>query len=248
MLTKNNIIKKERKILEGFFNSKFTNIPVIPDWVTEKHIEHWNKNLFHIHYIPAISLNHDLKLPLWQDMPSKFFYKLISEGKLKKNASTLPGKWILIDSRDKPAKKVSWVRVHDVRILEKIGLNPKKRFKKWNKQIHQQEYLTDILCKDGFGSRFCLTISDIDKLKPSILQFLQIDPIKTIRLPYFAEYNYLGNAIYRQWRTTQTWEWLEDVRDDGEHLASGSGSIGILGWDPPEFWSTILTFRPIIEL
>jgi len=80
------------------------------------------------------------------------------------------------------------------------------------------------------------------------IEFLKIDLQKIIRLPFFAEYNYFGNAIYKQWRTTETWEWFEDTLDDGQYLAGGSGNVGCMGWEPPEFWSTILTFRPVIEL
>ena len=141
-----------------------------------------------------------------------------------------------------------WIRINDVWILEKIGLNPKNYLKKQNKQLHQNEYLTNMLTKKGFGSRFCLTIYEINDLKPFILEFLKIDPQKIIRLPFFIEYNYLGNMIYKQWGTTETWEWFEDKLNDGQYLAGGSSNIGCIGWEPPGFWSTILTFRPVIEL
>lgn len=80
------------------------------------------------------------------------------------------------------------------------------------------------------------------------MEFLKIDSQKVIRLPFFAEYNYFGNAIYKQWQTTETWEWFEDKLNDGQYLAGGSDGVGCIGWEPPEFWSTILTFRPFIEL
>jgi len=248
MLNRNSIEEKERETLEEFFNTKFEDIPSLPNWVTEELIQYWDKNMFHIHYVPQISLEKNLDLPLWQDKPSKNFYKKIQEGKLDKKAKVLSGRWLLIDDRDKPQKKVLWIQIHDVWILQKMGFNPKHYLKKWSKQLHQQEYLGDVLKEKGFGSRFCLTIQEINNLKPFILNFLKIDPQKNIRLPFFAEYNYFGNAIYKQWQTTETWEWFEDQLNNGQHLAGGSGSVGSFGWDPPEFWSTILTFRPVIEL
>ena len=247
-LNKNNIREKERETLEKFFNKKFRDIPGLPGWITGELIQYWHENIFHIHYLPKISLEKELDIPSWQDKPSKIFYKKIQEGKLNKNAKVLPGRWLLIDGRDKPKKKVPWIQINNVRLLQKMGFHPKNYLKKWHRQLQQREYLTSILKEKDFGSRFCLSIQEIEALKPFILDFLKISPPKTIRLPFFAEYNYLGNAIYQQWRTTETWEWFEDKLDDGQHLAGGSGSVGGIGWDPPEFWSTILTFRPGIEL
>lgn len=248
MLSKKEILNNERVIIENFFNKKFVDIPNLPDWITDELIKFWNENFFHVHYVPPFSLDENLKLPLWQDKPSKIFYKKIREGKLKNEAKILSGKWLLIDGRDKPKKRVPWIRSNDVRFLEKMGFNLKNRLKKWHKQLHQNEYLIKILQEKGFGSRFCLTIHEINDLKPFILNFLKIEQSKIIRLPFFAEYNYFGNAIYKQWRTTETWEWFEDKFDDGQHLVGGSRNVGCIGWEPPEFWSTILTFRPVIEL
>jgi hypothetical protein len=248
MSNKNEIFNKEREILDNFFNTKIVDMPSLPDWITDEHLQFWNKNIFHVHYIPKISIDESLILPLWRDKPIKIFYKKIREGKLKKESRILTGKWVLIDGRDKPKKKVPWIRINDVWLLQKIGFNPKNYLKKWSKQLHQEEYLIKILKEKGFGSRFCLTIHEINALKPFILDFLKIERSKIIRLPFFAEYNYFGNAIYKQWRTTETWEWFEDTLDDGQYLAGGSRNVGCMGWEPPEFWSTVLTFRPVIEL
>lgn len=248
MLNKHDLINRERKTLENFFNTKFRAIPNLPDWVTDELLEYWDENIFHVHYVPKISLEENLDLPAWKNKPSKIFYKKIREGKLSNTAKLLSGRWLLIDGRDKPAKKVPWIRVNDVRILQKMGFYPKDYLKKWDKQLHQNEYLINELMERGVGSRFCLDIHAIRNLMPSILKYLKIDSPKTIRLPYFAEYNYFGNAIYKQWQTTETWEWFEDKLDNGHYLAGGSRNVGCMGWEPPEFWSTILTFRPIIEL
>lgn len=248
MLNKDEIINSEKVIIENFFNKKFGDIPDLPSWITDELIQFWNENLFNIHYVPKFSLDENVKLPLWQDKPSKIFYKKIREGKLKNETRVLSGKWLLIDGRDKPKKKVPWIRINDVWLLEKMGFNPKNHLKKWHKQLHQNEYLINILREKEFGSRFCLTIHEINDLKPFILNFLKIEQPKIIRLPFFAEYNYFGNAIYKQWRTTETWEWFEDKFDDSQYLAGGSYDVGCMGWEPPEFWSTILTFRPVVEL
>lgn len=249
MPRKKEIFRKEKETLKRFFDIESKDIPDLPDWINNQLIEYWYKNTFFIHYIPKISLDEIYNLSLWRDKPSKLLYKKIDQGKLKKETKILSGKWILIDGRDKPAKKVLWIGMNDFRFLQKImKLNFKNYFKKWNKQLHENEYLLNILKEKDFGSRFCLNIYEINGLKPFILDFLKISPKKVIRLPFFAEYNYLGNAFYKQWKTTETWEWLEDQLNDGQQLASGSKSVSCIGWDPPEFWSTILTFRPVIEL
>lgn len=249
MLNRVLIFESEKKEITDFLNIKNVDIPPLPDWIDNKLVQYWNENLFHVHYLPKVCFDENLTLSKWQDKPHKIFYKKIYEGKINERAKLLSGTWILIDGRNKPPKKVPWITSGDTRIFKKIGFDPKNYFKKWSKQAHQREYLINILKKKGFGSRFCLSIHDINELKPFILKFLKIDKEKNIiRLPFFMEYNYLGNSFYKQWASTETWEWLEDKFEKEQNLAGGSESVGCLGWEPPEFWSTILTFRPVIEL
>ena len=248
MPNRDSIIKTEREEIARFFNVESPQVPDLQDWVDDGLIQYWNDHLFHVHYLPRVSLDENMDVPLWRERPSEQFYKKIREGKIREEAKNLPGTWILIDARDKPTKKVPWIRKTDVWLFEKLGFHPKTYLKKWSAQSHQREYINAVLKERGFGSRFCLSLSEIDELKPFILEFLKIDKSKTIRLPHFIEYNYLGNAFYPQWGTTKTWEWFEDIFDDSQHLAGGSGSVRAIGWDPPDYWSTILTFRPVIEL
>jgi len=121
MLNKNDILNKERGTLENFFSTKFVDIPSLPDWITDDLIQYWNENIFHVHYVPKISLDENLDLPLWKNKPSKIFYKKIREGKLRNEAKILSGKWLLIDGRDKPTKKVPWIRINDIWVLQKMG-------------------------------------------------------------------------------------------------------------------------------
>ena len=230
MLNINTIIHKEQQAINNFFNTKTIKIPNLPSWINSELIQHWHSLIFHLHY-----------LPLWKSKPDKYFYQKTEQSNLPARAKQLPGKWILIDARDKPKKQNIWINSKDpwVWFLQKVGFNLKKYFNKRNKQIHCQEYLS--------GSRFCLSIHDIEKLKPFILDLLKIKN-KTIRLPYFIEYNYLGNNFYTQWAKTKTWEWLEDKLNNGQHAASGCRNLGSVGWDPPDYWSTILCFRPVVEL
>ena len=242
------IIKRENEAIRLFFNLETFNVPTLPIWIDNEIINYWDNLHFDIHYLPKISLNKQSNFSLWRDKPSKYFYKKITEGKLTKRSDELPGKWILIDTRDKPPKKIPWINYNDALFFKIFGLDIKKYLKKIRTQSFKDEYLDKILLQKKFCSRFCLSIDEIDELKPHIQNLLKLDENKKIRLPYFIEYNYLGNIFYKQWAKTKTLEWFEDTLDNGSHLAGGSGSVGCLGIDPPEFWSTILTFRPIIEL
>lgn len=246
MTLRNEILKREKAAIAGFFEKDIL-VPKIPKWINDGIIQFWEKNLFDLHYLPDISLTENRDLSLWQDRPSKTFYQKIKEGKLSKKSSNLGGKWILIDSRDKPAKKVPWITSKDISFLKIFGLTPALYLKRMGKQQFNKEYLLDELSEIDCGSRFCLTINNIENLKPAILRFLNING-KVVRLPRFIEYNYLGNVYYPQWETTETWEWFEDIYDKDQHLAGGSKSAGIIGWEPDNFWSTILTFRPLIEV
>ena len=242
------IIKKEQNIIRRFSNWSSFDIPSLPGWVDDEIIARWQKFNFDLHYLPKISLERDMNLPLWKHKPDKIFYKKIAQGKISAESKNLQGKWILIDARDKPKKMNRWINSNDVKILEKIGLNPRKWLQKKNKQLYQNEYLVKILDNQGFFSRFCLSVGDIKGILPFVLDILGIDSDQIIRLPRFIEYNYLGNVFYPQWATTKTWEWFEDKFEQNQNLAGGWKSVGSLGWDPSIFWSTILSFRPLIEI
>jgi len=247
MAEKQKVFIREQEIINRFFETDRIQVPALPNWIDNKIIKHWQKLIFDLHYLPKVSLEQNLNLPLWHDKPNKYFYQKIEQGQLNQQAKKLPGKWILIDARDKPAKQRPWLRSKELWFLEKLGLKPRNYLRKSSKQLHQQEYLSPVLKQNGFGSRFCLSIYDIEILKPCILKILKIKN-KKVRLPYFIEYNYLGNAFYKQWAKTQTWEWFEDKFEQNQNLAGGSGSVCCIGWEPPDFWSTILSFRPVVEL
>lgn len=222
----------------NFFQLDTFTTPPLPDWIDEERVRFWNELLFDIHFLPKHSL----------EVSNHFFCKAIQQGTLPPESNRLPGKWILIDTRDKPEKTRPWISASDVRMLEKLGFQAKNFLKKKSSQSFHQEYLGEILKQHSFGSRFCLSVNDINELKPQILEILKCHESKKIRLPSFIEYFYLGKTFYPQWGTTKTWEWFEDIYDHTQHLAGGSGSLDAIGCDPIEYWSTILTFRPLIEL
>lgn len=246
-MNRDRVITDEQTALEDFFGERIV-VPDLPGWVTDETIRYWRERMFHLHFLPKLALREDRASARWHDRPSTTFYKKIREGELPSGADTLPGKWMLLDARNKPEKKTPWVTSRDLWLVQKLGFHPKRYFRSWSSQAHEQEYLLPELARRGFGSRFCLSWNDIESMGPHIAEFLRLPPGTRVQLPRFIEYNYLGNAFCSQWATTQTWEWFRDAMHDGQRLAGGSGSVGRIGWEPPDFWSTILTFRPVVEL
>ena len=100
------ILEKENKAIGDFFNLKTFAAPPLPDWINNELVQYWDSLFFNIHYLPQISLDQKSNLPLWADRPSQHFYQKIEQGRLKAEAKTLPGKWILVDARNKPQKKI----------------------------------------------------------------------------------------------------------------------------------------------
>lgn len=237
MHTIDSIVERENQIIQSFFHVPTFLTPLLPKWIDEERVRFWSDLRFDVHYLPEWTL----------EVSNPFFSKAIKQGTLPPESNRLPGKWILVDARDKPEKTRPWISASDVWILEQLGFQPKDFLKKKSSQPFKQEYLGEILKQNGFGSRFCLSVNDVNELKPSIQKILKLDE-QIIRLPSFVEYVYLSKTFYPQWGTTQTWEWFEDVYDRTQHLAGGSGSLDSIGCDPVGYWSTILTFRPLIEL
>lgn len=248
----NDIIKKEQTLINVFFNTNDIIVPPLPEWITEKHLALWTSLLFELHFLPTIEMKPDFNLEKWVDRPEKVFYDKIEDRKITAGAEFLPGKWVLVDSRNKPERTRLWINSNEAKLLKIFGVD----FKKSEKQQYNDDYLKEILHNEGFSSRFCLNIKDIEKLKPFAADILQIKN-GTVRLPRFIEWNYLANAFYPQWATTKTWEWFEDKyglprvagkAGDNCRLAGGHLSSGVIGWDPEDYWSTILGFRFIVEI
>lgn len=248
MQERDRILVAEREAICVFFECASCDVPPLPAWIDEAALSHWDRLCFHTHFLPRVFMNEAAAWQRWRDRPSPFFYRSIRDGKLPASAQELSGKWILIDARDKPKKERAWISESDVGWLRLFGFDPKAFLQKSQKQGFEREYLEQALAASGHGSRFCMTRGDIDALKPAVRRLLAIPADTHIRLPFFCEYNYLGNAFYPNWGNTQTWEWLEDLFDGKNYLASGSRSVGAIGVDPSKHWSTILTFRPVIEL
>ena len=238
--------EEERKISDFLGQKVFLNQPDI----SNEDLEKFKKLSFDLHFLPQIEVNENKKFPGWLERPKKNFYQLIKKEKLSSNNFSLSGKWILVDRRDKPARFYPWLAKDDIFVfLMKIfGINFYKASKKFDKQQYKEDFLLNILRNNGFSSRYSISWREIEEIiKPEVAKFLSINKEK-IRLPAFIEWNFLGNVFYPQWGQTATWEWFNDRFKTGECLTGGCQGLSVLGWDPPDFWSTILGFRFVIEI
>ena len=241
-------VKEEEKKLNAFLDQKIN--PPMPE-ISPEDLEKFSQLGFNLHYLPPLEIKGTKKFPGWKEGPKENFYQLIEKGKLAKSAGFLPGKWVLVEKRQKPRKNYRWIARDDfsVLVLEKLfKINFKGRCQKISRQQYDNDFLLPILKTNGFRSRFSLTWQEINKtIKPEAAKFLEIE-LEKIRLPRFIEWNFLGNVFYPGWGKTMTWEWFNDGFKTGECLTGGSGGLNIIGWDPPDFWSTMLGFRLLIEI
>ncbi len=246
METLSDILDRERRLSARFFGAVI-DVPPVPGWISETLSAHWQRHRFDIRYLPPFAMDEGLALPAWKDRPGPAFFRVIRP-RLSSPRAAAQGHWMLVDARDRPARRVPWIRSTETQWLERFGLRVKDVVKRWTRQAFDDEYLDPALRPAGFGSRFGLSVRDVDRCKPFIRSFLKLDSARTVRLPFFSEYNYLANAAYPPWSAQTTWEWLEDRTDGGDRLVVGGGSAGCVGWEAPEFWSSILAFRPFVEL
>jgi len=242
-----NVLKSKEKKISNFFGQK---IILSQPNISDNELLRFKELGFELHFLPKIEIFEDKKFFGWFDPPKNNFYALIKKGKLSSSSAHLSGKWVLVDARDKPARHYPWLAKEDlfVFLMKIFGINFYQKAKNFNKQQYQDDCLLNILKNNGFFSRYSLSWREINEVvKPEFANFLSVSKEK-IRLPYFVEWNYLANFFYPQWGKTTTWEWFNDQLKTGECLAGGCQNLSVLGWDPPDFWSTILGFRFLIEI
>ncbi len=240
-------LKKEKDALSNFFGKE---INIFQPEISEKDFKKFSQLGFDLHFLPKTDFSQDKDFPGWKEKPSKNFYQLIKEEKLPYKSIQLFDQWIFIEKRKKPKKNFWWISKDDIwiKILKKIRIDFRKYCQKIDSQQYENDFILPILKELGFSSRFSLTWHEIDEIiRPKVAKLLGINQEK-IRLPRFIEWNFLGNLFYQEWAKTETWEWFSDRLLTGECLTGGSNSLGICGWDPPHFWSTILGFRFLIEI
>jgi len=227
---KDKIRKREAKAIRKYFNLKVVPEPIK---LSPSKIKDLNEHGLGIHFIPEVD---------YKEFPdgslSEFFFKLTERKILRKESLNLKSGWVLIEKEPKPDPNKLWIRNNKFfELLSELGFNfrslcklyPKLYFAGWN----------------DFKDRFGTSRKEVEeKILPSINN-LKID---NLRLPKYLEYVYLGECFYSGWGNTKSWEWLEDRLKNDKFLAAGYEKASALGADPYTHWSTILSYRLLIDL
>ncbi len=224
---------REAESLRNFFGYD-VEVPPLPAEITMERYEKWKEMGFELHYLPAEEMKKDRELPGWKKKPRDLFYENIKDKKVDADAATLPGAWILADTREKPKYQHAEQMYQDDVLAKTLEELRKKKV---------------IGAFEVEGSRFRISWDELHKpeVKKAIAEALDV-PEKYLRLPRAIEWNYLGNAYHPSWGDTDTWEWFEDSLGEGQRrLAvgySGIGGLSSVGWGDPGARLGDLGFRP----
>jgi len=229
------IINREKRALERFFGKEIKVSPLPPEITPEK-LLHWKELGMALHYLPSIEMAQEKNFPGWNIKPNDLYEK-IQAGEVSREVLKLSGKWVLIDTRDKP----------DYR---------------GGDQLYSDDFLAPILKKlrengELYHDRNCPIQTRLrvswqdyhDILRPKIAKILKVRPDQ-VRLPRAIEFNFLGNAHYSQWGETDFREWFEDKTIANRCLCGGRSDKGRLAdvyVDSVDKHYTNVGFRPLVE-
>jgi len=213
------LMKQEAAKLKAFFGESIT-VPPLPREITPERIKNWETMGFELHYLPPMDMTEDADFPGWEKKPEHWFYEEIANGTLPKDATLLPGAWVLVDGRQKPdyAKKGAQMYDHDplapvLEDLNRRGL------------ISQTAYdrTTKLDAKSRFG------LSPADFTKPEVMnafaKALDLKPGQA-SLTEAIVWNVLANIHHPEWGTTNTAEWQKETLRSGGRLISGYSDHG----------------------
>ncbi|HEU0051235.1 MAG TPA: hypothetical protein VFQ60_04250 [Patescibacteria group bacterium] len=213
------LMERERLTLRKFFGKEI-HVPPLPPEITAEKIKAWEALNLHLHYLPPEEMAEikrddngtiiDVQpkiFPGWKKKPGAGdslidLFDYIKDGRLLPKAAQLPGAWVLIDSRQKPAlnKRDNQMYANDFlgSVLEE--LNKKGIIKQSSRNVPL-----------AANSRFGISAHELNQtqVKKAFAQAIGI-PEEYISLPKAIEFNVLGNIYYPEWGETNTIEWLED--------------------------------------
>lgn len=188
------LLGQETEKLKEFFGYNI-EVPPLPEEITPERYEKWKEMGFELHYLPDEKLTEERDLPGWKNKLGYSFYGKIKNREISADAMTLPGAWVLADTREK-SQSIGQAYKDDV-LAETINDLRKKGL---------------IQYPDLRGSRFNISFKELHKrkVKRAIAETLDV-PEKFLRLPRAIEWNFLSNAYYPQWGCRETREILEDA-------------------------------------
>jgi hypothetical protein len=221
----------------------------VSDSISPEKYEKWKEMKYELHYIPEEEMTEDKQYPGWKKKPDKkytpdkqwgiefFEESKNSQNGLKPDTTKLTGGWVLIDTRQKPPYK-------DKVKAEYPDNDPLAQ------AIEELRAQGHIAGDNLQGNRFRISWEELQKpeVKAKLAEILEVDPDQ-IRLPRAIEWNFLGNAYYEKWGTTDTYEWFQEEYQSSGHLIGGSSDDGGLSgvhWDPADSRHGNIGFRPVV--
>ena len=212
------LMKQEAATLSAFFGESVT-VPPLPREITPERMKNWEAMGFELHYLPPIDMTEDADFPGWEKKPRSWFYEEIAAGHIAKDATLLPGAWVLVDGRQKPNfAKSAQMYDHDplapvLEDLNRRGL------------ISQSDYYG----KKKLDPRSRFGLSPEDFTKPEVMnafaKALDLKPGQA-SLTEAIVWNVLANIHHPEWGTTNTDEWQKETPGSGERLISGYSDLG----------------------
>src|SRR3990167_4885092 len=230
------LMKQEAATLKAFFGESIT-VPPLPREITPERIKNWERMGFELHYLPPIDMTEDADFPGWEKKPERWFYEAIAAGRIAKDATMLPGAWVLIDGRQKPAYAEGAQQMYDHDPLAPVLADLNRRG-----LISRIDYYgTKLDPRSRFG------LSPADFTKPEVMnafaKALDLKPGQA-SLAEAIVWNVLANIHHPEWGTTNTAEWQKETYS-GERLISGRADFGGASYVSWGAWpSEGVGFRP----
>jgi len=228
------LIVREEESLRRFFGKEVKVNPIPSEITPERYVE-WKEKELELYFLPDIDMTKGKNFPGLKVGPQDwFYYEEIKKGRLPKDSTKLLGRWILIDTRTKPAyNDGNQMYKNDI-------LGPAI------KELREKGLIQSFKIKD---SRFDISKEELEKpeVKEAFAKALGINP-HNFRVPRAIEFNFIGNCYYPEWGGTDTREWFDDIYDSTRRLSGGfsgvSGLADVCSYDA-DVRHDIISFRPL---
>ncbi len=166
-------------------------------------------------YYAPVEYNKRSKFPGEGKKLEDWFWTQIGNGNIDKDAATLKGGWVLLDS----SRKLIYGEEYEAG-GNRLGLILQELRKSGNIKVPDW-------CKDiPAYSRFGVSWDEIDThVAPEVANILGVDRAQ-VGVPREIEFNVAGNVFHPEWGKTNTWEWMADRFGHGSRLIGGHSDLG----------------------
>jgi len=233
------IIEPERRKLKEFFGQEIL-VPPLPAEITPERLKKWQEQGFELHYFPDIEMKQDADFPLWKKKPMDWFYDEIKKGNIEQSAMRLPGCWVLMEARQKPAYDQG---------NQMYANDP---FAKTLAELRKQGLIQQYEPVKNPQSRFGISAEELEnpQVKQALAKVLGVKP-EQISCPRAIEFNFFGNAFHPELGDTTTWEWFSDLYDKGRRRLRGGhrayGGLSDVNWGNPVGRGEDRGFRSLVR-